>query len=131
LTWWKLAIIAGACGLASIACGLLIGVSPVLVWLSGIVCALMALGFLVVEMRFNQSRPTFGLGENSPKTNRWRNRAAVLPLIVVVVSMVGQVALKAWPDGEPAGPGTPSINIFPPGDGPERCERQEPYGLPN
>jgi hypothetical protein len=131
LTWWKLSIIAFACGAFSFVSGLLTGASAPLLWIS--TSASMGLGilFLAVELLTSASRPTLGIGANAPKTNRWRTRLSVLSLVLIMIITVSSTVGKVWRGGEGSG-GSQSIYFYPPGDNePKRCEPGPSYGSPN
>ncbi|HSS41826.1 MAG TPA: hypothetical protein VLK37_04660 [Solirubrobacterales bacterium] len=128
LTWWKLSIIAFVCGGCSFASGLLAGASAPLLWIS--TSAGMGLGilFLVVELLTKESRPTLGIGGDAPKTNQWRTRIAIFPLVLIMIISLTQAAVKFWPAGGGSGG---SVYVYPPpGDG-QACEPGQPYGSPD
>jgi hypothetical protein len=98
LTWWKLGVIAWLWGGAFFALGLLTGVGEVFLWVSSSTCIALGILFLAIDVVYRGSRPTFGIGEGSPKTNRWRHRAVVFPLVAVMTTSTAQIVTKVWPD---------------------------------
>lgn len=130
MTWWKLAIIAFVCGVVSLASGLLTGANALLLWISTSGCMGLGILFLAVELLTSESRPSLGLGGAGPKTNRWRTRIAIIPLVVAMIGATAQVASKVNPLG--AGSPSQSVYFYSQGEGKsERCEAPRRYGAPN
>lgn len=98
LTWWKLAVITVGSGVILVITAVITEADPTYILVLASACAVLAIGFLVVELRTNAPNPRLVIREDGPKPTRWRwkSNVALLLAIASIIASLGKAGAEIW-----------------------------------
>lgn len=98
LTWWKLAVVTVGSGVVLVITAVITEADPTYILVLASACALLAIGFLVVELRTNAPNPRLVIREDGPKPTRWRwkSNVALLLAIASIIASLGKAGAEIW-----------------------------------